>query len=77
LLKGEIAFHDAPDPVVAFTREHDDARLLCVFNLGETGAGFDVSGFGPVRPLEGHGFTAERRDDRVSLDAFDAFFATY
>ncbi len=82
LIKGEIAFHDAPDPVVAFTRTHDDRRMLCVFNLGAAPAsfdvgGFDTAGFGPLSPLDGHGFGGALAGAVVALDAFDAFFATY
>ncbi|MEM8853792.1 MAG: alpha-glucosidase [Pseudomonadota bacterium] len=41
LLEGDIVFHDAPEPVLAFTRlppagANDAERLLCLFNLGES-----------------------------------------
>jgi len=77
LLKGAIAFHDAPEPVVAFTRTHGDARLLCVFNLGAAPAGFDTGGFGPISPAGGHGFNGALSGAGVALEPFDAFFATY
>jgi len=77
LLKGAIAFHDAPEPVVAFTRTHGDARLLCVFNLGAAPASFDTGGFGPISPAGGHGFNGALSGAGVALEPFDAFFATY
>ena len=33
LVLGSIAFLDAPDPLLAFVREHDGRRVLVVFNL--------------------------------------------
>ncbi len=37
---GDIAFVDAAGPVLAFTREHDGARMLCVFNMSADEAVF-------------------------------------
>jgi alpha-glucosidase len=34
LLHGEIVFLDAPGPVLAFERRHEQQCLLCMFNLG-------------------------------------------
>ena len=36
LLRGKQAFHDAPDPVLYFTREDGQHALHCLFNLGAT-----------------------------------------
>jgi alpha-glucosidase len=48
LRQGELAFLDAPKPVLAFTRSHDVERILCVFNLGHEDAVFS-------HPLIGQG----------------------
>ena len=77
LAKGSIAFHDAPEPVLAFTRAHEGERLLCVFNLGDRPASFDTGGFGPVAPLHGHGFGGALAGAGVTLGRYDAFFANY
>ncbi|SDZ88678.1 alpha-glucosidase [Rubrimonas cliftonensis] len=77
LLKGDIAFHDAPEPVVAFSRRHDGSSLLCVFNLGAGAASFDTGGFGPMSPLGGHGFGGAMEGAGARLGPFDAFFAAY
>jgi alpha-glucosidase len=37
---GEIEFLDADRPVLAFTRAHDDERILCVFNMSAGDATF-------------------------------------
>ena len=77
LLRGDIAFHDAPEPLLAFTRALGAARLLCVFNAGRAPATFDASGLGAPAPLEEHGFTGALEGGAVRLAPFDAFFATY
>jgi alpha-glucosidase len=77
LAKGAIAFHDAPETVVAFTRSQGETRLLCVFNIGASAASFDTAALGPVSPLGGHGFDGALAESGVGLGAFDAFFATY
>jgi alpha-glucosidase len=77
LRKGDIAFHDATEPVVAFTRTHGDGRLLCVFNLGGAAASFDTGGFGPISPAGGHGFGGRLEGAGVALPPCDAFFARY
>ncbi len=40
LVAGSIAFLEAPDDVLAFVRETEDERVLCVFNFGEKPATF-------------------------------------
>ncbi|MEI9993797.1 MAG: alpha-amylase family glycosyl hydrolase [Rhizomicrobium sp.] len=37
---GTLAFLDAEKPVLAFIREHDGERMLCVFNMGRGDAAF-------------------------------------
>jgi alpha-glucosidase len=47
LVRGNISFLDAPEPILAFTREAEGEKLLCVFNLGEQPApwaGLDGTG---------------------------------
>jgi alpha-glucosidase len=47
LVHGNISFLDAPEPILAFTREAEGEKLLCVFNLGEQPApwaGLDGTG---------------------------------
>ncbi len=77
LRKGAIAFHDAPEPVVAFTRRHGGVRTLCVFNLGAETVRFDASALVPLAPLDGHGFGGAVEGNVVILGPFDALFASY
>ena len=39
---GEIAFRDAPEPLLVFTRTHDEERVLCVFNMGDVEQTLDI-----------------------------------
>ncbi|TVQ58302.1 MAG: alpha-glucosidase [Rhodobacteraceae bacterium] len=76
LLKGSIAFHDAPETVAAFTREADGARLYCAFNLGAEAVAFTPQP-GPLTPDEGAGFGGALHGDVLRLSPLDAFFARY
>ncbi|MEM6711602.1 MAG: alpha-glucosidase [Pseudomonadota bacterium] len=77
LLDGSMNFHDTQGEVVAFTRDTDGERILCLFNLGDTSASFDTEPFGPINPIGGHGFGGQLAGNDASLDPFDAFFARY
>jgi len=73
LAKGAIAFLEAPEPVVAFVREHADARTLCAFNLGPEPARLPLPGV--ATPLEGHGFAGRIEGGAAVLEGFEAVFA--
>jgi len=51
LRTGDIAFLDAPADLLAFEREGEGERLLCLFNLGDTGRHFTPAEAGQWRPL--------------------------
>jgi alpha-glucosidase len=42
LLHGSIRFLDAPEPVLAFVREHEGRRLLLAFNLSPVAVAWDA-----------------------------------
>ncbi|MCJ8140686.1 alpha-glucosidase [Falsirhodobacter halotolerans] len=46
LRTGHTAFHDLPEPILAFTRWHEDVaeRVLCVFNLGANPVAVAITG---------------------------------
>lgn len=59
LVGGDIAFLDAPEPVLAFTRRNGDEVLLVVFNLSAMPQRWDVPGnLGSIAPLADHGLRA-------------------
>ncbi|MCD2470579.1 alpha-glucosidase family protein [Jiella sp. MQZ9-1] len=74
LAKGAIRCLDAADDILAFIREGqgEGERLLCVFNLSDRPATFDLTTHDP-QPLEGHGFAGQREGGRLRLAAHDGF----
>lgn len=77
LAAGAITFHDSDEPLLAFTREHDGVRTLCVFNCSDASAALDLSRFGPLTPHVQNGFGGALEGTGVSLKGYDAFFASY
>src|SRR5690606_13212328 len=76
LLRGAIAFVDAPEPVLAFVREADGERLLVAFNLSDAAVRWALpAGLAP-RALDGHGLPGGRLDgDALDLPTRGVFFA--
>jgi len=59
LRTGDIAFLDAPGEMLAFEREGEGERLLCIFNLGDTAQHFTPADAGQWRPLLSTGTIAD------------------
>ena len=74
LIAGAIAFHDAPEPVLAFSRKLGGQTLLCVFNLGAQPTRFELPTGLALEPLDGHGFTGRLQKGRLALPAYGAYF---
>jgi alpha-glucosidase len=73
---GTIAFLDAADDVLAFTRQSANERLVCLFNLGTSAARFELPAAMAVTALADHCF-AGRLDAAgrfVTLPPGDGFF---
>jgi alpha-glucosidase len=64
LRHGTVTFHDAPGPVLAFTRGTGDGALLCLFNLSPGPVTLTVHGAGKVQGPERH---LSRRGSQVAL----------
>ncbi|MBV1775297.1 alpha-glucosidase family protein [Burkholderiaceae bacterium DAT-1] len=77
LLKGEIAFVDAPEPVLALTRTLGDTTWLCAFNPGSEPASFMLPDDGAqYQPVDGHGLAGGAIAGRlVSLAPLSGVFA--
>jgi alpha-glucosidase len=52
---GDIEFQDAPEPILAFTRELDDQVVLCVFNMSHEAQAFAGPGLELGRTLMSSG----------------------
>ena len=76
LLRGAIAFVDAPEPVLAFVREFEGQRLLVAFNLSDAAVGWTLPDIGTPRVIDGHGLpTAQPDGGTLELPARGVFFA--
>ncbi len=75
LVRGDMHFHDAPEPILALSRKLEGKEVLCVFNLGRTAQAYDTTRLGRVTPLGGHGFASRLEGANVILPPFTAFFA--
>ncbi len=74
LLKGRYVPHEAEDDYLAFTREHENGRVFCAFNLsGEPRAVRFPDGDWQVD--ESSPFGIERHDGETVLPAWQALFA--
>ncbi|MCA0257054.1 MAG: alpha-glucosidase family protein [Proteobacteria bacterium] len=76
LLDGDMTFLDAPDGLLAFTRESHGKRLLFVFNTTHKPATFPIRGLRKkftLLPLPG--FVPELSEEGVELEPLDAFCA--
>jgi alpha-glucosidase len=72
---GEIQFLDAEKPVLVFTRTHDGERILCVFNMSATDAGFRHAGIARAQALDMGCGSAVVKGDQLALGPFAARFA--
>jgi alpha-glucosidase len=72
LVRGDITFAQSSEPVMAFERSWDGERILCVFNFSNGQASQPISN--PWRSLDGHGFDAVYREDKILLPPFGAWF---
>ena len=73
LIKGDIQLLEATGNVLAFIREHEGERLLCVFNMGETGAEFAVPADLSPSNAECPGVIASFIDGDIDLEPFGAY----
>ncbi|MEZ9234458.1 alpha-glucosidase family protein [Shewanella sp. 10N.286.52.A9] len=77
LIAGDIKFIDSSEPILAFTRHFETQTLLVVFNLANKTHEFDVSNFTIKQVITDHGLASAvvDKNNSVSLDAFNCFFA--
>ena len=77
LTRGGIRFFDAPEPVLAFEREHDGRRMLVAFNLSAAPVEWPLPAGLRPQALDAPGVAAGAVDaDRLHLPAHGAYYAT-
>ncbi|HUG23699.1 alpha-glucosidase family protein [Piscinibacter sp.] len=74
LRTGTMALLRAHDQVVAFERRLDQTRVLCVFNLSNEEARYQIGDDVDVRPIDGHGFLGHWDGFEIVLPPHQAFF---
>ncbi len=75
LVRGTLSPLALPEPLVGFVREHEDSRVLAVFNLSAAPAPVDLADFAAVRPCPESGFAPEIVDRTAILPAHGVLFA--
>jgi alpha-glucosidase len=77
LTRGDIAFFDTPEPVLALRRDLDGREsLLAAFNLGDKEVSFDWPESAQAEALGGHGLPGDAGSGRVTLPPYGAWFGT-
>ena len=77
LLRGEIVFFDAPEPVLAFRRDLDGhPAILAAFNLGTEAVTFDWPAAATATDLAGHGLAGSAQGASITLPAHGGWFGT-
>ncbi|MDB5474155.1 MAG: hypothetical protein JWP99_1458 [Devosia sp.] len=73
LAKGSITLLDAPDNVLAFVREQDEERLLCVFNMSATSVEYNIPPEMAPTDAGCPGVTAAPIDGELDLEPFGSY----
>jgi len=77
LTRGDIAFFDAPEPVLALRRSLAGMPgVLATFNLSDKAVEFDWPEAADAQDLDGHGLPGRRKGTKVELPPYGAWFGT-
>jgi alpha-glucosidase len=75
LARGDIAFFDAPEPVLALRRDLEGApAMLAAFNLSNEAVEFDWPEAAGAGDVDGHGLPGVRTQARVTLPPYGAWY---
>jgi alpha-glucosidase len=75
LIQGETKILQTQEPLLAFIRDGEQQRLLCLFNWSDVPTHYDLSDYPQVKEFKDSGFTADRQGDTLKLPAYGVFFA--
>ena len=80
LTRGEIAFFDAPEPVLALRRWVADGEgvdgVLAAFNLSDHEVSFDWPESAGAQPLDAHGLKGQAAGGKLTLPPYGAWFGS-
>jgi alpha-glucosidase len=75
LTRGDIAFFDAPEPVLALRRAVQGMpAVLAAFNLSDKEVAFEWLDAADAQDIDGHGLPGTRAGARVTLPPYGAWF---
>jgi len=75
LTRGDIAFFDAPEPVLALRRDLEGASaMLAAFNLSNAAVEFEWPEAAGANDVDGHGLPGTRTGARVMLPPYGAWY---
>lgn len=63
---------DTDEPILGFVRKSEEQRLLCLFNLSEEAAEYQLPPY--CKNTTGSGFTSNRQGNRVNIPGYSAYF---
>ena len=77
MLRGDIVFFDAPEPVLALRRDlAGQPSVLAAFNLGTQAVTFAWPDAAPAADLAGHGLPGSKDGQQISLPPHGGWFGT-
>jgi alpha-glucosidase len=77
LTHGDIAFFDAPEPVLALRRSVDGLpAVLAAFNLSDGEVAFEWLEAAGAEEMPGHGLPGKRVGERITLPPYGAWYGT-
>ncbi len=72
LNRGRCEILDTDEPIFGLIRESEEQRLLCLFNLSEDAADYQLPPH--CKNTIGSGFTADRQNNAVKIPGYSAYF---
>ncbi len=74
LLCGGCDILETQEPIFGFIRQTEQQRLICLFNLSDTPAHYDLSSHGKCDLVPGSGFCCDRQENQLKIPPYSAFF---
>ena len=74
LTLGDIAFFDAPEPIMAFRRDLEGTTIFAAFNLSDQAQRFEWPAVTAAQALTGHGLPGEKSGTSLTLPPYGAWF---
>jgi alpha-glucosidase len=74
LMTGDCQILKTEEPIFGLIRETEEQRLICLFNLSEKSAKYDLFAYPECEAIRGIDMTAERRGDLLEIPGYGVFF---